>query len=180
MERNKNFTYKTVNWFKSLFYAFIVAFLISRTVIGNYKIPSTSMVPTLKVGDRLFSNNVIYKIREPKRGEVVIFKFPEEPNRDFVKRLIALPGERVLIKDGKIYINGQEVKNPLISCRYYFSDGEYGVEKEVEVPPNCYYVLGDNSFNSKDSRYWGFLPKKYLKGKALFIYWPPWRMGIIR
>jgi signal peptidase I len=170
----------TFNWFKSLFWALLIALFIRTFFIGNFKIPSTSMVPTLKVGDRLLSNNIIYKIREPKRGEVVIFKYPEEPKRDFVKRLIALPGERVMIKEGKIYINGKEIKDPLISCRYYFSDGEYGVEKEIEVPPNSYYVLGDNSFNSKDSRYWGFVPKKYLIGKALFIYWPPWRMGFIK
>lgn len=180
MEKKRDIKKETFNWFKSLFWAFIIALFIRTFFIGNFKIPSTSMVPTLKVGDRLLSNNIIYKIREPKRGEVIIFKYPEEPKRDFVKRLIGLPGEKVMIKEGKIYINGKEVDEPEISCRYYFSDGEYGVEKEIEIPPDSYYVLGDNSFNSKDSRYWGFVPKKYLIGKALFIYWPPWRMGFIK
>lgn len=171
---------KLVGGIKTLIYIGVAIYIIRTFFIGNFRIPTTSMIPTLQVGDRLISNNFIYRIRVPKRGEVIIFKFPENPKRDFVKRLIGLPGERVRIKGGKIYINGIEVENPLIGCRYYYSDGEFGGEKEVEVPENCYYVLGDNSFNSKDSRYWGFVPKKYLIGKALFIYWPPWRIGFIK
>ena len=171
---------KLVNGIKTLIYIGVAIYIIRTFFIGNFRIPTTSMVPTLQVGDRLISNNFIYRIRPPRRGEVIIFKFPDNPKRDFVKRLIALPGERVRIKEGKIYINGREVKDPRISCRYYYSEGEFGGEKEVEVPENCYYVLGDNSFNSKDSRYWGFVPKKYLIGKALFIYWPPWRIGFIK
>jgi len=179
-EMKKNMKKETVDWFKSLFWAILIAVFVRVFFIGNFKIPTTSMVPTLMVGDRLISNDIIYKIRSPKRGEVVIFKYPVDPKRDFVKRLIAFPGEKVLIKKGKIYINGKEVTNPMISCRYYYKDGYYGVVKETEVPPHSYYVLGDNSFNSKDSRYWGFVPEKNLIGKALFIYWPPWRMGFIK
>ncbi|MFN4226731.1 MAG: signal peptidase I [Candidatus Ratteibacteria bacterium] len=180
MEKKRDFKKETFNWFKSLFWAFIIALFIRTFFVGNFKIPTTSMVPTLKVGDRLLSNNIIYKIREPKRGEVVIFKPPHDPKRDFVKRLIAFGGERVLIKEGKIYINGEPVNDPKINCRYYYSIGTYGVENEIEVPENSYYVLGDNSINSSDSRDWGFVPKKNLIGKALFIYWPPWRMGLIK
>ncbi|MGB9677779.1 MAG: signal peptidase I, partial [Candidatus Ratteibacteria bacterium] len=95
MEKKKDFKKKTFNWFKSLVWAFIIALFIRTFFIGNFKIPSTSMVPTLKVGDRLLSNNIIFKIREPKRGEVIIFKPPHDPRRDFVKRLIGLPGEKV-------------------------------------------------------------------------------------
>ncbi|MCM8810070.1 MAG: signal peptidase I, partial [Candidatus Omnitrophica bacterium] len=136
MEKARDFKKKTFNWFKSLFWAFIIALFIRTFFVGNFKIPTTSMVPTLKVGDRLLSNNIIYKIREPKRGEVVIFKAPHDPKRDFVKRLIAFGGEKVLIKEGKIYINGNPINDPLISCRYYYSIGTYGVEKEIEVPEN--------------------------------------------
>jgi len=177
--KRKNIKRETFNWFKSLLVAFVIALFIRTFFVGNFKIPTTSMVPTLKVGDRLLSFNIIYKIREPQRGEVIIFKFPER-KKFLVKRLIALPNERVMIKDGKIYINGNVVNDSKINCRYYFSFGEYGVEKEIEVPPDSYYVLGDNSFNSDDSRFWGFVPKKNLIGKALFIYWPPWRMGFIK
>ncbi|MDD3726428.1 MAG: signal peptidase I [Candidatus Ratteibacteria bacterium] len=179
MEKKNKKQNKTAEWFKSLIWAVIIALLIRAFLIGNFKIPSTSMVPTLKVGDRLLSNDVIYKIRPPKRGEVVIFKYPEDPKRDFVKRMIGLPGEKVMIKDGMIFINGKVVEEESISRRYYYSEGFYGNGEEVEVPPDSYYVLGDNSINSRDSRYWGFVPKKNLVGKALFTYWPPWRMGFI-
>lgn len=175
--RKKN---KTLEWFKSLIWAVAIALFIRAFLIGNFKIPSTSMVPTLKVGDRLLSNNVIYRLREPKRGEVVIFKYPEDPKRDFVKRMIGLPGERVMIKNGRIFINGEVVEEGPIAKIYYYSEGFYGNGEEVEVPEGCYYVLGDNSINSRDSRYWGFVPKKNIVGKALFIYWPPWRMGVIK
>ncbi len=180
MKKRKKRRNEALDWFKSLIWAVAIALVIRMFLIGNFKIPTTSMVPTLKVGDRLLSNNVIYKIRPPKRGEVVIFKYPEDPKRDFVKRMIALPGERVMIKDGRIYVNGKEVLDAKVASRYYYSEGFYGNEWETEVPVDGYYVLGDNSINSKDSRYWGFVPKKNLVGKALFTYWPPWRMGFIR
>lgn len=167
------------DWFKSLLWAVAIALFIRAFFVGNFKIPSTSMVPTLKIGDRLLANKIVYRVREPKRGEVVIFRYPEDPKRDFVKRLVAFGGERVSIKDGRIFINGRPTENSILNMRYYYSDGPYGGEQEIEVPRASYYVLGDNSFNSKDSRYWGFVPRKYLVGKALFIYWPPWRMGTI-
>ncbi|MCM8757091.1 MAG: signal peptidase I, partial [Candidatus Omnitrophica bacterium] len=162
-------------WFKSLLWAIVIALLIRAFLVGNFRIPSTSMVPTLKVGDRLLANKVVYRYRKPARGEVIIFKYPEDPKRDFVKRMIAGPGERILIKGGRIYINGRPVEDERITCRYYYSEGIVGVTSEVEVPPDCYYVLGDNSINSKDSRYWGFVPARYIVGKAVFTYWPPWR-----
>jgi len=180
MEGKKRNKGEVFDWFRSLIWAVVIALIIRAFFIGNFKIPTTSMVPTLKVGDRLLSNNIIYKIRAPKRGEVVIFKYPEDPRRDFVKRMIGLPGEKVMIKDGKIFINGEEVHNEKVSCRYYYSEGFYANEYETEVPQGGYFVLGDNSINSKDSRYWGFVPEKNLVGKALFTYWPPWRMGFIR
>ncbi|HOJ39401.1 MAG TPA: signal peptidase I [bacterium] len=169
-----------LEWFKSLLWAVAIALLIRAFLVGNFRIPSTSMVPTLKVGDRLLANKVVYRYRRPARGEVVIFKYPEDPSRDFVKRMIALPGERVLIRGGRIYINGKCVEDERVRCRYYYSEGTIGVSSEAQVPPDAYYVLGDNSINSKDSRYWGFVPAKYIVGQAVFTYWPPWRMGFIR
>jgi len=170
---------QTVDWFKSILAAVAIALLVRAFFIGNFKIPTTSMVPTLDVGDRLLSNDIIYKIRAPRRGEVVIFKYPEEPRRDFVKRMVGLPGEKVMLKNGRIYINGRQVSDKNIASRYYYSDGYYGNEIEIGIPGESYFVLGDNSINSKDSRYWGFVPEKNLVGKAVFTYWPPWRMGFI-
>ena len=165
---------------KSLFIAFLLAMFIRTFFVQAFKIPSSSMFPTLKVGDRLLANKLVYKFREPERGEIVIFKYPLNPRKDFVKRLIALQGEEVKIMDGKIFIDGKPVKNTLIENRYYYNSGLYGAEFPAKVPENCYYVLGDNSANSKDSRYWGFVPKKNLVGKPLFVYWPLNRIRIVK
>jgi len=165
---------------KSLIIAFLLAMFVRTFFVQAFKIPSSSMVPTLKVGDRLLANKILYKFREPKRGEIIIFKYPLNPRKDFVKRLIALPEEEVKIKEGKIFIDGKPVKNSLIENRYYYDNGLYGVKFPARIPENCYYVLGDNSANSKDSRYWGFVPEKNLVGKPMFIYWPLKRIRIIR
>ena len=170
---------KKIIWenIKSLLIAFILAMFIRTFFFQAFKIPSRSMEPTLQVGDRLLANKIIYRFRKPERGEVIIFRYPENRRRDFVKRLVGLPEEKVEIHNGKIYIDGKE-ENPL-NIRYYYSEGPYG-ENKVLVPPHFYYVLGDNSRNSKDSRYWGFVPEKDIIGKAFFIYWPFRRFGMIR
>ncbi len=165
---------------KSLVIAFVLAMFIRTFFVQAFKIPSSSMYPTLQVGDRLMANKLVYKFRKPKRGEIIIFKYPLDMHKDFVKRLIAVPGDEVKIKEGEIFIDGKVVKNPLIDDRYYYDAGLYGSEFPAKIPPDSYYVLGDNSINSKDSRYWGFVPGKNLVGKPLFIYWPLRRIRIVR
>ena len=165
---------------KSLVIAFILAMFIRTFFVQAFKIPSGSMTPTLKVGDRLLANKLVYKFRKPERGEIIIFRYPLNPRKDFVKRLIALPGEEVKIREGKIFINGKPVQSPLINDRYYYNSGLYGTEFPAKIPEDCYYVLGDNSLNSKDSRYWGFVPGRYLIGRPLFVYWPLKRIRILR
>ncbi|MCM8815057.1 MAG: signal peptidase I [Candidatus Omnitrophica bacterium] len=168
----------------SWLWAILIVLILRQFFIQAFVIPSESMKPTLKIHDRLLANKIIYKIREPKRWEVIIFKYPEDPKKYFVKRLVGLGGESLIIKNGHVYIDGRVMKQPedVPILLYYFNeiDGSYGVNEEVKIPSGTYYVLGDNSINSKDSRYWGFVPSKNLVGKALFIYWPPWRMGFIR
>ncbi|NOZ64088.1 MAG: signal peptidase I [Caldiserica bacterium] len=170
-------------WGQSLLYAVVVALFIRTFFFQAYRIPTGSMIPTLKIGDHLIVNKVVYKIREPVRGEVIVFIFPKNPKKTFVKRLIALPGDRVKIEDGKVFIDGKPITSiPQIASRYYYAEGPYG-EKEITVPPNSLFVLGDmgdNTTNSNDSRFWGFVPRKNLIGKPIFIYFPPWRWGIIR
>jgi len=167
-------------WGQSLLYAVVIALFIRTFFFQAYRIPTGSMIPTLKIGDHLIVNKVVYKIREPKRGEVIVFIFPKDPRKTFVKRLIGLPGDRVRIEDGKILIDGKPITSiPQIASRYYYAEGPYG-EKEVTVPKNSLFVLGDNTTNSNDSRFWGFVPRKNLIGEPIFIYFPPWRWGIIR
>ena len=172
-------------WIEGILIAFIIAMIIRTFVVQAFRIPTGSMHPTLKVGDRILVTKFIYgkrsilKLREPRRGEIIVFVYPEDPKKDYIKRLVALGGEKVLIKNGEIYINGERLQNsPSVTSRYYFSSGYHGTQ-ETTVPEGSLFVLGDNSANSKDSRYWGFVPHKNLIGQAFFIYWPLTRLGPI-
>jgi len=180
------------DWVESILIAFVLAMFIRTFFIQAFKIPTGSMKPTLIEGDKILVNKFIYgikipftdlrffKIREPRRGDVIVFKYPKDPKKDFIKRLVATEGEKVLIFNGKIYINGKPIKEPLFSQRYYYNRGDYGKEgEEIIIPKDSYYVLGDNSASSSDSRYWGFVPKKNLVGMAFLIYWSPNRIRII-
>lgn len=180
-------------WIESIVVAFILAMVIRTFVIQAFKIPTGSMRPTLLEGDLILVNKFIYgaKIpftelrlpvaRQPKRGDVLVFIYPQDRKKDFIKRLIALPGETVEIKNGSIYINDKPLIEPVFNQRYYYNRGDLAREGEkIVVPGDSFFVLGDNSASSKDSRYWGFLPRKNILGKAMLIYWPPGRIRIIR
>ncbi len=186
------------HWFREfieiIVVAFLLAFVIKVFIFEFYKIPSGSMKPTLQEGDRVvvvkfiygarmpFINVRIPGFREPKAGDIVVFKAPP-PNDPvaFIKRFIAGPGDTVEIKDGKLIVNGKEVNDPPAFRRVtYYNRGDYGIEgKPITVPNDSYFVLGDNSANSKDSRYWGFVPKNSLIGKAVLLIWPLNRMQTI-
>ncbi|MBI5415528.1 MAG: signal peptidase I [Candidatus Omnitrophica bacterium] len=172
-------------WVESIVVALLLAVFIREFFIQAFKIPSGSMIPTLLVGDRLMVNKLRYgpKVRftdkripgfsRPQRGDIIVFIFPEDPKRDFIKRLIAFGGETVEIKDGDIYINGKHVEELSIDKTYYYNRGQYGEEGHpVHVPEGSVYVLGDNSASSHDSRFWGFVPEANVIGRAEFIYWP--------
>jgi len=160
--------------------ASILALIIVTLIVQTFKIPTGSMIPTLNIGDHLMVNKFIYYFTKPKRGDVIVFVYPVNPKKDFIKRLIGLPGETIQIKDGSVFINGEELKIPkAIAERYYYNEGMYG-EGLIKIPDNTYFVMGDNTINSKDSRFWGFVPKKNLLGKAFFVYWPLTKMRIIR
>jgi len=174
-------------WVESIVIALAIAIVIQTFIVQAFKIPSGSMIPTFKIGDRIFVNKFLYSarvpfvnwrlpildIKEPKRGDIIVFVSPEDARKDFVKRLVAFGGEKVEIRGGRILVNGIALEGPCYKSVYYYNAGDYGREgKVIVVPQNSYFVLGDNSANSRDSRYWGFVPKKNLVGKAMFIYWP--------
>lgn len=169
-------------WVESVLIALVLALIVRTFIVQAYKIPTGSMQSTLLIGDKILVNKFIYRFREPKRGDIVVFRFPDNPKKDFIKRLIAIGPEEVGIKDGNIYIDGKIVEEPdIIRQIYYYNDGDYGKEgAATKVEDDTFYVLGDNSSSSKDSRYWGFVPRKNLIGKAFLIYWPPRRMGIVK
>ncbi len=118
---------------------------------------------------------------KPQRGDIVVFVYPQDRTKDFIKRLIGLPGDMVEIREGDIYINGQLVTDPRIKNTYYYNRGEFGaVGNKVIVPEGKYFMLGDNSASSHDSRYWGFVDKDDLVGKAELIFWPPQRIRVLK
>ncbi|HNV86569.1 MAG TPA: signal peptidase I [Candidatus Omnitrophota bacterium] len=174
---------KWKNWGEPILIAVVLALFIRAFIVQAYKIPTGSMRPTFLENDRILVDKLSYRFREPKRGEIIVFKYPEDPKKDFVKRLIGFGGETVEISKGNVLIDGKRVEEPDITKNYYYNhnDWTYGKEHEViPIPKDYYFVLGDNSAQSSDSRNWGFVPKKNLKGKAMLIYWPIPRVKIIR
>ncbi len=195
MDKNKKQKIKLIvkEWSESIVIAFILAMIIRTTAVQAFKIPTGSMRLTLVEGDVILVNKLVYgaKIpftqsrlpgtRQPKTGDVIVFIYPENPKKDFIKRLVATEGETVEIKNGTVYINEQPLLDPSFSQRYYYNRGDYGKEGEkIVVPKDSYFVLGDNSQSSQDSRYWGFVPKNNVIGKALLIYWPLNRIRLIK
>lgn len=167
--------------------ALILALLIRAFVLQAFKIPSGSMKPTLLVGDHILVNKILYglripfsddrvlTIREPERGEIIVFKWPKDPSRDFIKRIIGLPGDVVEVRDKVVYINGKPLEEPYVQHTDDHTRGaRYGPRDNfgpVKVPPGKYFVMGDNRDQSEDSRFWGFVDFELIKGKAMIIYW---------
>ena len=177
-------------YFESIVIAVILALFVRTWVVQAFKIPTGSMENNLLIGDHLLVNKfafaptatgierVVLPIRNIKRGDIVVFKYPDEPERDFIKRVIGLPGETLELRNKKVYINGQPLEEPYVHFLEPASTSQevtsFDVRERygpVHVPDGQYFVMGDNRDNSQDSRYWGFLPQHYIKGKALMIYW---------
>ena len=169
-------------WINSILIALVLTLIIRTFIIQAFKIPSGSMRPTFLEGDKIFVNKYLYRFKPPQRGDIIVFKFPSDPKKDFIKRLVAFEGETVEIRDGKIHVNGIVLDDPESFGRFYYYNHEPfgGPREKIQVPPRSYYVLGDNSSNSTDSRFWGFVPEKNRIGKAVFRWWPLRRMGPVR
>ncbi|MFO7951894.1 MAG: signal peptidase I [Bacillota bacterium] len=161
-------------WSRTILIAVILALVIRMFLFEVFVVEGRSMYPTLTETERLMVNKAAYHFGEPEVGDVIVFEY--KPGRDFIKRIIGVEGDRVEIKNGRVYLNGSALKEP-----YLPGDTEmynYGPE---EVPPGYLFVLGDyrqNSMDSRDPRV-GFVSEEYLKGRAIFIFWPPWEARII-
>jgi signal peptidase I len=167
-----------IEWGILIVAALVIAIVIRTFVFQAFYIPSESMVPTLKVGDRVLVNKLSYKLHDPRRGDIVVFKAPEGAAtaeiKDLVKRLIGLPGETIEGRDGKIYINGRELDEPYLPDDV--KSRTFGPEK---VPPDHYYMLGDNRQYSKDSTFFGPIARKDLIGRAFMRIWPLSHLGFL-
>jgi len=181
-------------YLESIVVAVILALFIRTFTVQAFKIPTGSMQPNLLIGDHLLVNKLVYSPsfgpledlllgkRPIARGHVIVFKYPDEPARDFIKRVIGLPGETVEVRNKTVYVDGKPLDEPyahFIEQPLRPDDPEYGLHGEAirdnygpeRVPPGQLFVMGDNRDNSRDSRFWGFLPIDQVKGRALLVYW---------
>ena len=180
-------------YFESIVIAVILAFFIRTFIVQAFKIPTGSMEENLLIGDHLLVNKfalgptasglerALLPFGTIRRLDIIVFKYPEEPDRDFIKRVIGLPGETVEVREKKVYINGKALDEPYAhflqpaaTPSEFREVTSFDVRERygpVTVPANQYFMMGDNRDNSQDSRYWGFLPRDYIKGKALVLYW---------
>ena len=179
--------------FETVATALLLALIIRSFIVQPFKIPTGSMEPTLMPGDRILVSRFAYglripftfqrfaKFKNPQRGDIIVFNYPEDPKRAFIKRCIGLPQDTLEIRNGDVLLNGKPFKKFPVSTIYYYNRGDYAQEGVIlKIPKDFYFALGDNSASSKDSRYWGFLNDKYLLGKALLIYWPLNRIRILK
>ena len=155
---------------RDLAFALMIAALVVVFVVQPVKVEGTSMLPRLHDGERIFVNKLIYYgLPELERGDIVVFWFPNDPTKSYIKRVIGLPGETIQLRAGRIFVNGKELQEPYLEHALNVAAAD---EPPTYVKPHYYFVMGDNRDNSSDSRMWGLVPEKYIYGKALFRYWP--------
>lgn len=189
MDKEEQSSKKSVyrEYLEALAYAIVLALIIRAFVVQAFKIPSGSMIPTLQIGDHILVNKFIYGIgipftnkklftfKQPNRGDIIVFKYPGDKDRDFIKRVIGLPGDTVEIRDKQVFVNDKPLKEPYAIFNDHDIIGQSGYSRDnyepVKVPPHHLFMMGDNRDNSMDSRFWGFLDEKNVKGKAFIIYW---------
>lgn len=162
-------------WLRDIVFAIGTAIIIVVFFYQPVKVEGTSMLPELLDQERIFVNKFVYHIEQIGRGDIVVFWYPLDPSKSYIKRIIGLPGDIVEIRQGRIYVNEQLLDEPYLLEQFV----DYKSYPPVYVEPGHYYVLGDHRNQSNDSRMWGLVPQKYIYGKAVFRYWPVNKMGVI-
>lgn len=168
-----------IDFFQTLVVFAAIGTAIYWLIAQPHKVSGSSMFPNFKNGDYIITDKVSYRIGDPKRGDIVVFKNPKDESVDFIKRIIGAPGDRVKVQNNKLYLNGNELNEPYLSQEILTSPGSYlqeGIEKTVE--PGHYITIGDNRPASSDSREWGLITRKEIIGKVFFRYWPATEIGI--
>jgi len=162
-------------WGRDLLFAVVVLFLIGLFLYQPVKVEGGSMEPGLEDQERIFINKLVYRLESIERGDIVVFHYPRDTQKSFIKRVIGLPGDRINISYGHVYVNGQQLLEPYVPSDYLDARSY----PELVVPSNAYYVLGDHRSMSNDSREFGPVQRSYIYGKAVFGYWPMEKMGIL-
>ncbi len=169
-----------LGWVRDLAFSILIAVVLIVFIYQPVKVEGTSMMPALKDQERIFINKFTYRLGSIQHGDTVVFRFPEDPSKSYIKRVIAIPGDRVRIDAGQVYVNGQALKEPYVIDHDNVSWPAPGPVEDQTVPAGRYFVLGDNRTFSSDSRTWGFVPRENIYGKAVFAYWPLDLMGRLR
>ncbi|HEX6773664.1 MAG TPA: signal peptidase I [Acidobacteriaceae bacterium] len=164
-----------VVWTRDILVSLAVAFFVITFLYQPVRVEGTSMLPRLHDQDRIFINKFVYHFENISRGDVVVFYYPRDPQKSYIKRVIALPGDRLEIDDGRVYVNGVHIAEPYVPQRFHDSRSV----SPVVLPPHCYYVMGDHRSISSDSRDFGPVDRSFIYGKAAFVYWPTETMHVV-
>ena len=163
------------SWVRDLILSIGISLFIILFVYQPVKVEGGSMEPGLEDQERIFINKLAYKLEDIQRGDIVVFRYPRDTRKSFIKRVIGLPGDRVRVFDGRVYLNGRLTSEPYVPEEYLDSRSY----PEVKVPSDCYFVLGDHRSMSNDSRDFGPVQRSYIYGKAVFGYWPMEKLGVL-
>src|SRR5215469_15013819 len=162
-------------WIRDLFFSISISLFIILFVYQPVKVEGGSMEPSLHDQERIFINKLAYRLEDIQRGDIVVFHYPRDPSKSFIKRVVGLPGDRVRVFGGHVYLNGKLTPEPYVPEEYLDSRAF----PEVKVPADTYYVLGDHRSMSDDSRDFGPVQRSFIYGKAVFGYWPMEKMGVL-
>jgi signal peptidase I len=162
-------------WLKDILLAVVIAFLMVVFLYQPVKVEGTSMQPELLDQERIFVNKFLYHFEEIHRGDIVVFWYPKDPSKSFIKRVVGVPGDLVAIRDGQVYINGELLRERYVPRGYQ----DFDSYPPTRVKDGHYYVLGDHRNASNDSRSWGLVPRRFIYGKAVFRYWPVEKAGFL-
>lgn len=175
LKNRSPFLFHGLDFVEGILFAVIAVLFLRMVAIQTSLIPTGSMIPTLQIRDRLFVDKLTYHWSDPKRGDIVVFKSPLGDGKEYVKRCVGLPGETIEIKKGRVYINGLALILPGVILRRDFSNFP-----ATQIPDHHYFVLGDNRAFSSDSRFWGFVSRDHIRGKAWYTFWPFKHMRMLR
>ena len=162
-------------WLRDLVIAAVASILIITFLYQPVRVEGTSMLPRLEDSDRLFINKFVYHFEAIERGDVVVFHYPRDPEKSYIKRVIALPGDTLRIDHGRVYVNGKFVREPYVPLEYR----DDGSTAEMVIPADTYFMMGDHRSISQDSRAFGPVDRSLIYGKAVFIYWPTRDLGVV-
>ena len=176
--RQRSFLWSTIHWARDLLVSVVIAIVVILFIYQPVKVEGTSMMPALVDQERIFINKFVYRFGAGHigRGDLVVFWFPQDQTKSYIKRVIGLPSDTVSVENGTVIINGQPLEEAYVPEQYR----DHVSMLSRRVPEDQYFVLGDHRVSSNDSRSWGMVPRRYIYGKAVFVYWPPDKIGVLR